>query len=273
MGNNRITSLGTPTDRLDALNKETADNTYIKRGGDNMQGALTMNGNDLTGIPNPSGPLDAANKRWVDSALPDERWHRLVFVKGSPTSHTTDVDDSKVLRVVYRTVGNDIQLGLYFKSDLGDGVYAYDFDIDRGGDRKGVNVLLYGECWGSGYNSKTLYRFLAAFSNANGKDYSVTRDSGQGKRFTRAYGPNVQVHGQFVLRGNDVYNHGKPFSINFLGTNGDTYEFLTQHVTLNTSGATGNKLLGSSLIFVFEPDNNKTTTFLNNFEFKIWKVR
>ena len=89
--------------------------------------------------------------------------------------------------------------------------------------------------------------------------------------FTRMYGSKVQVHGQFVLKGNNVYNHGKPFSVNFLGTNGDT--FLTQHVSLNTSGATGNKLLGSSLIFVFEPDNNKTTTFSDACEFKIWKVR
>ena len=113
----------------------------------------------------------------------------------------------------------------------------------------------------------------AASLNNNGKDYSIGRASGQGKKFTRMYGPRTQVHSQFILRGNNVYNHEKPFSVNYLGNNGDTYEFLTQHVTLNTTGATGNKLLGSSLIFVFEPDNNKSTTFLDTCEFKIWRVR
>ena len=139
-----------------------------------MQGALTLNNNSLTGIPNPSGPLDATNKRWVESVLPLEHCHRLASVKGSPTTHTTNLDSSKVLSVVYRTIGSDIQLVFNFKSDLEDGVYAYDFHIDRGGDTKGVDLLLYRECGGSGYNSKTLYRFWAASSNASGKDYSVT---------------------------------------------------------------------------------------------------
>ena len=97
--------------------------------------------------------------------------------------------------------------------------------------------------------------------------------SGKGKRFLRMYGPDTQVHGEFVLRSNHVYNHGKPYTVNVGGDNGDNYEFLKQHVTLNTTHATGNKLIGSSLIFVFEPDNNKSTTFLDTCEFKIWKIR
>ena len=273
LGNNRITTLGAPTDRLDPVNKGWAEGTFIKRSGDNMQGDLSMGNNELTGIPNPTGPTDAANRRWVESVLPDETWHLLAHIKGSPTVHTTKVDDSKVQTTVYRVVGNDVQLGFYFKSDLEDGVYSFDFDTFRSGSTTGCDILLYGECGGSGYDSKTLYRFYAASANRSGKDYSVGRDSGRGKRFLRMYGPETQVHGQFVLRANDVFNHGKPFTLNVGGDNGDTYEFLKVHISLNTTHATGNKLLGSSLIFVFQPDGNGKSTFLGASEFKLWRVR
>ena len=175
--------------------------------------------------------------------------------------------------VTYRTAGNDIQLVFAFKSDLVDGIYTYDFDMRRSGSVVGCDIYLYGECGGSGYDSKTLYRFWARKSNQLGKDFSVGFDCGKGKRFLRMYGSDTQVHGQLIIRSNHVYNHGKPFTVNIGGDNGDNYEFIKQHVTLNTMGATGNKLIGSSLIFVFEPDSNGSSTFLDTCEFKIWRVR
>ena len=99
-----------------------------------------------------------------------------------------------------------------------------------------------GNVGGGGYNSKTLYRFWTAKLNENGKEFSIGRDSGVGKRFLRMLGSTVYVHGEFLLRGNHIYNHNKPYTVNIGSANqvnnGESYEFL-------------NKLIGRSLVFCF----------------------
>ena len=67
------------------------------------------------------------------------------------------------------------------------------------------------------------------------------------------FGKNVEIHGEFELKRNNIYNHGKPYALNIDGVNGETYEAMSQHVTLHTTGATGNKLIGSSLTLCFNP--------------------
>ena len=78
------------------------------------------------------------------------------------------------------------------------------------------------------------------------------------------------IHGQFELRGNEIYNHDKPFSVNVGSNNGEMYEFLKQHLTLN-SAATGNKLIGMSINFVFQPSSG-TETFGSDCEFKLFRM-
>ena len=87
----------------------------------------------------------------------------------------------------------------------------------------------------------------------------------------RMFGTDVQLHGSFELRGNLLFNHGMPFALNVGSDNGESYTFLKQKLSISASH-TGNKLIGSSLNWVFEPDNNHSTTFLTSCNFMLWKL-
>ena len=284
MTNHKITKLADPTLLTDAANKRyvdsnagisqaTADGLYLQKSGGTLTGELDMGNNKITNVGSPTSDLDVTTKKWTVSLLSTLRLHKQIFkLKGNPESHSFESDDTIILSTVYRKVGNNVQLVINLKRDLPNGFYAYDMDITRTSNTsKGVDVLLYGECGGAGYNASTLYRFWSANVNQSGKDFSIARDSGSGKRFHRLTGSKPMVHGQFELKGNEIYNYDKPFSVNVGSNNGETYEFLKQHITLN-SAATGNKLIGMSIIFVFEPDSGDET-FGRDCEFKLWVLR
>ena len=284
MTNHKITKLAHPTILTDAANKRyvdsnaginqaTADGLYLRKSGGTLTSELDMGGNRITNVGSPTNDSYVTTRKWAVDLLSGLRLHKQILkLKGNPASHSFEVDDRIVLSIAYRGVRNDVQLVINFKRDLPNGFYAYDMDIMRSSvTSSGVNILLYGECGGSGYNSSTLYRYWSANANQNGKDFSVARDSGSGKRFHRFTGSQSMVHGQFEPKGNEIYNHGKPFSANVAGNNGETYEFLKQHITLKST-ASGNKLIGQSLTFVFEPDNNNANTFLDTCELKLWAI-
>ena len=284
MTNNRIENLADPTGNNDAVPKKwaednlsgvtqaTADGRYIKRSGDHMKGGLMMSNFELSGIRDPIGPTDAANKRWVEEQIPKGLWHLIAYVKGSPSSHTVEYKNDNVLSVTYRKVDPDTQLVFNFKNDLKDGYYAYDFDIVKSSSTVGTNIYLWGECGGSRYNCKLTYRHWSTSGGSNRKEFTVAKTSGKGGRFLRMFGSDVQVHGQFEVKGNNVYNHGRPYALNISGTNGECYEAMSQHLTLNTTYATGNKLIGLSLSWTFAPDSNSTLNFANTCEFNLFKL-
>ena len=225
-----------------------------------------MSDHKIKNLADPTLDTDAANKRWVESVLPDETWHEIAEVRGSPSNYSKEIDDSMVQSVTYRSVGNDIQLSFALENDLRDGVYAYNFEINRGGDIGGCDLLFYGECGGSGFTSKSLHRFWGRTHNQNGKDFSNNLETIHGGRFMRLLGAEVNIIGQFELRSNHVYNHGKPYSLTISGDEGSSYEFMKQHLYLR-SGYT--KLIGLSLNFIIQPDNNKTSTILDSSVFKL----
>ena len=70
-------------------------------------------------------------------------------------------------------------------------------------------------------------------------------------------------------------NCGKPYSLDYevdaSSLKAKTYEFLVQNLKVNASGATGNKILGRSLVFVFEPDGTNTITMDNESYLSITK--
>ena len=272
-----------PTNTTDTVNKgyvdsnagitqATADGLYLQKSGSTLAGELDMGNNKITNVGSPASDSDVTTKKWAVDLLSTIRLHKQIFkLKGNPASHSFETDDVIILSTVYRKVGNDVQLVINLKRDLPNGFYAYDMDITRTSNTsKGVDVLLYGECGGSGYNASTLYRFWSANVNQSGKDFSVTRDSGSEKRFHRLTGSQSMIHGQFELKGNEIYNHDKPFSVNVGSNNGETYEFLKQHLTLN-SAATGNKRIGMSINFVFQPDSGDET-FGSDCEFKLFRI-
>ena len=83
------------------------------------------------------------------------------------------------------------------------------------------------------------------------------------------FGEDIQVHGQFEIKGNNVYNHGRPYALNISGNNAECYKVMSQHLSLNTTYTTGNKLIGLSLNWEFEPDNNGTLDFADTCYFKL----
>ena len=182
---------------------------------------------EITALKDPVGPTDATTMRWVESKIPKGVYNLLAYVKGSPDSHTVEYKDDNVLSVTYRKVGTDKQLIFSFRNALIDGYYMYDFTIDKtGSDTTGVEVYLYGEAGLSDTNASTTYRFWASNKGSSGRDFAVRKQSGTGKSFLRMYGTNVDIHGEFELRGQEVFNHGMPFVVNSGGTNGETYELL-----------------------------------------------
>ena len=150
------------------------------------------------------------------------------------------------------------QLLFSFKNNLPDGFYVYDWDIRKNATPgKGVNIYLWGEC---------------ANANQNGKGFSVAKTNKKGGRFFRMFGENILVHGTFKLKGNHLYNHGRPIALNLSGNNAECYEAMSQHLSLNTTYATGNKLIGLSLNWEFEPDSNGDVNFETSSEFKLFKL-
>ena len=150
----------------------------------------------------------------------------------------------------------------------------YDFDIRKNVTmNKGVIIYLWGECGGSGYDCKLTYRFWAAHHNQSGQFFSpAKKSSGKGGKFLQMYGSYVQVHGQLEIKGNNVYNYGRPYALNISGDNAECFEAMSQHLSLNTTYATGNKLIDSSLNWTFELENNATLNFLDVCEFKLFKL-
>ena len=235
----KVIQLGDPTQAQDSAHKNyvddqvatrltqvDADSRYLEVAGDVMAGSLSMGNNRITTLGDPVDRLDAVSKSWVEDQIPKGVWHLLAYVKGSPTSHTVEYKSNEVRSIVYRTVGNDVQLAFLFNNDLAGGYYKYDHDVRKtGNDTTGLDVFVYGEAGLSGTNSSTLYRYYVSNSKS-GEKFTAKKESGQGKRFLRMLGTDVQIHGSFELRGNSLFNHGKPFTLNIGSDNAETYEML-----------------------------------------------
>ena len=87
----------------------------------------------------------------------------------------------------------------------------------------------------------------------------------------RIDGAKSQTHGEFVLKEDHIYNHGRPFSMNIDPSGkGEFREYMSQSVKLN-SGQT-NKLVGRQLNFKFTHDGDRVSTFASTCEWKFFKV-
>ena len=155
-----------------------------------------------------------------------------------------------------------------FKNILSNGIYSYEFNpaLDAA---KGFDVYMYGECGGSGFKASTLYRFWSW--DRSGNNDKTKQTNMVGGRFQRAHGKKISIIGSFRNHGDHVENLGKPYSLNYDPDEiqGHTYEFMIQNLKINPAGATGKKILGRSLIFIFEPDNNGTMTIGGDSYFSI----
>jgi hypothetical protein len=70
MSNQKVTSVGAPTDGGDAANKTYVDNQdalKVSKTGDSMSGNLFMDGNKVTGLGTPTDAGDATSKDYIDT--------------------------------------------------------------------------------------------------------------------------------------------------------------------------------------------------------------
>ena len=197
----------------------------------------------------------------------------LLVLKGTATTHTIEhKDPTLVNNIVFRKVGNDTQLTIHFKKDLEHGVYSYEFDISSD-HTSGFDIYMYGECGGTGFHAQTMYRYWSSADFNNGKDFNPrTQSNVQGGYFQRGSGRKVQFVGSFQYTGDTIVNRGKPYSINTdtSVSTGKSYEFMVLKLTLDPL-ATSSTILGSSITFVIEPDNNATLDLKDDSYFSITK--
>ena len=86
----------------------------------------------------------------------------------------------------------------------------------------------------------------------------------QGGLFHRGTGKRVRIKGSFLNQGTRIY--GQEISLSLDYEEGKTYEFVMQDLVSRST----DHILGNSIYFVFEPDNNLTMDFTDEtyFSFK-----
>ena len=191
-----------------------------------------------------------------------------MHIKGKPGSASIVHKDPTISTASLQGASHGKELVINFINDLQDGIYAYDWDLERStGKNEAMNVYVYGECGNLGFTCKTIYRYYDSSNTAP----KFGRRSGIGYRFMRIDGAMSQTHGELILKGNSLFGHGRPYSINVdpSGT-GSFREYISQSIKLN-SGSTS-KLVANQLNFKFGQDNGRTSELASNCEWKFFKV-
>ena len=116
---------------------------------------------------------------------------------------------------------------------------------------RGYNIALWGDCGGSGYNASTKYKYWSWSL----MDSKVRQDSTQGGYFHRATGSRVRIKGSFLNQATRIFGQEIALSLDY--EEGVTYEIVKQHLASRSS----DHVLGSTIYFVFEPDNQWSMSF------------
>ena len=303
MNNNKITNLPDPTLANDPITKQYANRVYLTDSGFTMQDNIGMNNHEILGLnPTPSGDTAAVSKSYTDTMYIkkgtsiDMNGHRITglpiipltpgepitkgFVeryysdytnimtfKGEPGSVTILRQDNMVdspengratKTLDFSKVGSSYQINFSVQPKLPNGVYTYEMDVVLTTSR-GYDVMLWGDCGGSGYNASSKYKYWS-WSYEN----KIAHNDVQGGLFHRGTGKRVRIQGSFLNQGTRIY--GQEISLSLDYENGKTYEFVMQDLVSRST----DHVLGNSIYFVFQPDNNHTMDFTDEtfFSFK-----
>ena len=303
MNNNKITNLPDPTLANDPITKQYANRVYLTDSGFTMQDNIGMNNHEILGLnPVPSDDTAAVPKSYTDTVYIkkgtniDMNGHRITglpiipltsgepitkgFVekyysdytniltfKGKPGNVTILRQDNMVdspengratKTLDFSKVGSSYQINFSVQPKLPNGVYTYEMDVVLTTSR-GYDVMLWGDCGGSGYNASSKYKYWS-WSNEN----KIAHNDVQGGLFHRGTGKRVRIQGSFLNQGTRIY--GQEISLSLDYENGKTYEFVMQDLVSRST----DHVLGNSIYFVFQPDNNHTMDFTDEtyFSFK-----
>ena len=262
MNNHEILGLNsTPSGDTAAVSKSYTDMVYIKKGTD-----IDMNGHRITGLPTiPLTPGEPITKGFVERYYSD--YTNILTFKGKPGNVTILRQDNMVdspengratKTLDFSKVGSSYQINFSVQPKLPNGVYTYEMDVVLTTSR-GYDVMLWGDCGGSGYNASSKYKYWS-WSYEN----KIAHDDVQGGLFHRGTGKRVRIQGSFLNQGTRIY--GQEISLSLDYENGKTYEFVMQDLVSRST----DHVLGNSIYFVFQPDNNHTMDFTDEtfFSFK-----
>ena len=262
MNNHEVLGLN-PTSSNDtaAVSKNYSDTMYIKKGTD-----IDMNGRRITGLPIiPLSSGEPITKGFVERYYSD--YTNIITFKGKPGNVTILRQDNMVdspangratKTLDFSKVGSSYQINFSVQPKLPNGVYTYEMDVVLTTSR-GYDVMLWGDCDGSGYNASSKYKYWS-WSYEN----KIAHDDVQGGLFHRGTGKRVRIQGSFLNQGTRIY--GQEISLSLDYENGKTYEFVMQDLASRSS----DHILGNSIYFVFHPDGNHAMDFTDEtyFSFK-----
>ena len=262
MNNHEILGLNpTPSGDTAAVSKNYTDTVYIKKGTD-----IDMNGYRITGLPIiPLTPGEPITKGIVEKYYSD--YMNILTFKGKPGNVTILRQDNMVdspengratETLDFSKVGSSYQINFSVQPKLPNGVYTYEMDVVLTTSR-GYDVMLWGDCGGSGYNASSKYKYWS-WSYEN----KIAHNDVQGGLFHRGTGKRVRIQGSFLNQGTRIY--GQEISLSLDYENGKTYEFVMQDLVSRST----DHILGNSIYFIFQPDNNHTMDFTDEtfFSFK-----
>ena len=158
----------------------------------------------------------------------------------------------------FSKVGDSYQINFNVTPKLPNSIYTYEMDIVLTTSR-GYNIMLWGDCAGSGYNASTKYKYWS-WTTENKKQQNDV----QGGFFHRGTGKRTRIKGSFLRYRTRIYGQEIALSLDY--ENEITYEFLQQDLESQIS----EHVLGNSIYFVFEPDHQQTMDFTDEtyFSFK-----
>ena len=210
-----------PSNDTAAVSKSYTDTMYIKKSTD-----IDMNGHRITGLPIiPLTPGEPITKGFVERYYSD--YTNIVTFKGKLNSFTiTHIDDMVDTHVNGRSnktldfskVGDSYQINFDVTPKLPNGIYTYEMGIVLTTSR-GYNIMLWGDCGGSGYNASTKYKYWS-WSLTNRKQQNYV----QGGFFHRGTGKRTRIKGSFLNQGTRIYGQEIALSLDY--EEGKTYEFV-----------------------------------------------
>ena len=262
MNNHEVLGLNpVPSDGTAAVSKSYTDTMYVKKSSD-----IDMNGHRITRLPIiPLTSGEPITKGFVERYYSD--YINIMTFKRKPGNvnilQKDDMVDSpengrSTKALDFSKVGSSYQINFSVQSKLPNGVYTYEMDIVLTTSR-GYDVMLWGDCGGSGYNASTKYKYWS-WSYEN----KIAHNDVQGGLFHRGTDKRVRIKGSFLNQGTRIY--GQEISLSLDYEQGKTYKFVMQDLVSRST----DHILGNAIYFVFQPDNNKTMNFTDGtyFSFK-----
>ncbi|QGA80261.1 hypothetical protein [Candidatus Nanohalobium constans] len=248
MHNNQITNLQNPGADSHALNLGYANEKYLQRNGDSIDGNLDMQNNRILNLPTPASGTDPATKNYVDTQVTSTPQSlSQVLEEENTANQSIDMDQNRIRNLAQPKTSNDsVTLGYANNAYLqrnGD-------SIDGNLDMKGNSINNIGEITGNNnINNSIQFKSNSINFNQDGAGTILKlQETGQinatNSRITNLKDPSnpqdaaTQSYVQSYSKTNDQYiGNNKTHQV------GGNINMTDQNITTNTQNriCTGNQ--------------------------------